>query len=82
MKKIQYMVQESNKKKREEFYHYILDHYSLKTHDSKEEMINSHFPFVVDFKKQDFWICNSITCCAIASTKGRIISIEDFISMV
>jgi len=42
-------------------------------------MINSKFPFVVDFKRKDFWVCESITCCACAAQNGLIISFEEFI---
>ena len=81
MKKEQYMIGESNKEKREEFYNYIMSTYQLKVHDSKKEMINSKFPFVVDFKKKDFWICTSITCCAMATQNNKIITIEEFKSL-
>lgn len=77
MKK-QYIVQESNKEKREEFYEYIINNYDLFVESSKDYMIESNFPFVVDFKENNFWICNSVTCCACAAQKGKIIDVKKF----
>ena len=78
MKKEQYMVQESNISKRKAFYEYIKKKYKLKRHMTKHRMVYNSFPFVIDFKKMDFWVCESITCCACAAQNKRIISIEDF----
>ena len=81
MKK-QYIVQENNKGKREEFYNYIVNNYNLKIHYpfTKELFIESDFPFVVDFKDNSFWICNSITCLACLAQAHKIISIDDFMN--
>ena len=79
MKRTQYMIKESNKNKRKEFYDYIVDKYNFKIiHHNKEEMINSKFPFVVDFKEKVFWVCESISCCAAAQQAGVIITIDEF----
>lgn len=50
--KIQYIIKESNKKNREEFYNYIKKIYKLKNKYPyfKKLFINSIFPFVIDFK--------------------------------
>ena len=79
MKK-QYIVSEKDTKKREEFYDYIISNFNLKTSYpyEKERFINSIFPFIVDLKRKDFWVCESITCCACASQCKRIINIEEF----
>ena len=76
----QYIVQETNHKKREEFYDYILKNYDLKIHYpfKKEFFIKSYFPFVVDFEDKSFWICENVTCCAAAAACGSIINIEEF----
>ena len=76
----QYIVQESNKNKREKFYDYLKKIYGLNTDYpyTKKYFIESKFPFVIDFKNNNFWICNSITCCALASSNKLIISIEEF----
>lgn len=72
-----YMVQESDIRKREEFYNYLHQNYNLKDYIfTKEDMINSPFPFVISNKS--LWVCNSITTCACASRAGRIISIKEF----
>jgi len=81
MKK-QYMIQEKDKQKRSDFIDYMNNHFHLKNHYTKEEMISSNYPFVVDFKKKNFWICESITCCALAQQSHKIISIKEFISLL
>lgn len=77
MKK-QYIIQETDKEKRKEFYEYIINNFNLIVEFDKDYMINSNFPFVVDFKEKNFWVCESITCCACAAQKKRIITIKDF----
>ena len=44
----------------------------------KERMINNKFPFVVDMKKKEFWVCESVACCAAAAQNGVIITILEF----
>ena len=82
MNKEQYMVQESDKIRRKEFYDYIVSNYTLKVYDSMYKMIHSHFPFIVDFKDNSFWVCESITCCACAAQKKKIITIDQFKSLM
>ena len=76
----QYIVSESNILKRAYFYDYIINNYSLKIlyPFEKEKFINSNFPFIVDLKRNEFWICESITCLACAASNKRIITIEKF----
>jgi len=79
MKRTQYIISESDKVKRKEFYDYIMNKYNYEViHHSKVEMINSKFPFVVDHKNKVFWVCESITCCAAAASNGVIITIDEF----
>ena len=78
MKK-QYIVQVHGLKEREEFYNYIVNNYKLKQYFPKEYMIHSLFPFVVDFSKKDFWVCESITCCACAAQNHLILTKEEFL---
>ncbi len=76
----QFIVTESDKSKREEFYYYIISKYKLDIcypYD-KNRFIESNFPFVIDFKENSIWICNSITSLACASQSGKIITIDDF----
>lgn len=75
---MQYIVSESNIKKREKFYNFIMSNYKIKNMESKRHMINNEFPFVVDFDEKIFWICNSITCLACASYNKQIITIDEF----
>ena len=79
MKK-QFIVQEEDSIKREEFYDYILNKYNFKIGYpfTKEEFINIGFPFVIDFSDKTFWICRSVACCAAAASAKAIISIEEF----
>ena len=78
-KRTQFIIKESNNKKRKEFYDYIIKKYNYKiVNYTKDEMINSNFPFVVDHKEKVFWICKSISCLAIAAQNGLIITIDEF----
>jgi len=81
---MQYIVNENDLLKREEFYNYILDNYNMKISYpfNKERFIDNHFPFVVDFNDNSFWICESVTCCAAAASNHAIITIEDFKKLV
>ena len=83
MKK-QYIVKESNKKKREEFYNYIKKTYKLKNCYPyfKKSFVNNSFPFVIDFEDNSFWICKSVTCCACAASQNVIYSINEFKELV
>ena len=78
--KTQYIVQEESIQKREEFFNYIMNNYNLILEYPyvKELFINNHFPFVVDFIDNTFWICESVTCCAAAASAGAIINSEKF----
>jgi hypothetical protein len=80
MKRTQFIVQETDKEKRSDFYDYINKKYKLKNEYpyTKELFVKSNFPFVVDFKERNFWVCDSVTCCAAAASAHVIISIEEF----
>ena len=80
MKRMQFIVEEFNKNKREKFYDYITKKYDLKIiyPYTRERFIDSKFPFIVDFKERNFWVCESVTCSAAAASAHVIISIEDF----
>ena len=77
MKK-QYIIQELDKEKRRQFYEYITNNFDFVVKSDKDHIVNSSFPFVIDFKEKNFWVCESITCCACAAQKKRIITIKDF----
>lgn len=74
----QFIVQETDYLKRRQFYEYITKKYNLKVRMEKEEMIDNKFPFIVDFDDNTFWVCQSITCCAMAAQNKKIITIEEF----
>ena len=76
----QFIVEEKDKIKREEFYNYIIETYTLKKYYpyKKEAFIKSDFPFVIDFKQKSFWICESITSLALASQAKKIYSVQEF----
>lgn len=76
MKK-QYIVKVDGINNRKLFYDYVKSKYHI------DDLVNlnlldSNFPFVVDFKKNSFWICDSITCCACAVQCNKIISEKEF----
>ena len=56
MKRTQFIVQETDKEKRSNFYDYINKKYKLKNEYpyTKELFVKSNFPFVVDFKERNF----------------------------
>ncbi len=72
----QFIVQEKDIKKRKTFYSYLHNNFKLK--DNCENIIESTFPFVVDFNDNSLWVCSSITCLACASQSKKIISINEF----
>ena len=76
----QFIVSEANILKRKDFYDYLKNNYSLKIlyPFEKEKFINSKYPFVVDFKENNLWIVENITCLACAVSSKKIISIEEF----
>ena len=82
MKKNQYIISIPEKNKRKQFINIIKNNYKLKFMLNTKYMINSKYPFVVDFKKNNFWVCESITCCSCAASKGLIISFEQFKDMM
>ena len=53
MKRMQFIVEEFNKNKREKFYDYITKKYDLRIiyPYTRERFIDSKFPFIVDFKE-------------------------------
>ena len=67
------------KSRRVAFVNYIKENYKLKIDKDLDSLLDTTFPFVVDFDKKVLWICNSITCLAQASSNGRIITEEQFI---
>lgn len=79
--KTQFIIQESNPKKRKEMVEYILKNYSIKNHhhQSKEYMIQSPYPLVLDIKENFFFALESITCCAMASQNHQILTFEEFL---
>ena len=76
----QFIVEENDAHKRKDFYDYIVNKYDFKIlypYD-RVKFINSKFPFIVDFKEKNFWVCESITCCAAAASQKVIITIDEF----
>ncbi len=79
VKKEQYMVHDSDLFNRNAFYEYIVNTYAnLKVRMDRDKMVNNKFPFVIDFKDKSFWVCESVTCCACAAQKKKILTIERF----
>ena len=76
----QYIVKESNKENRKEFYNYLKKTYKLKSKYPyfRKLFINNPFPFVIDFKDNSLWIGESITGCACAEIQNVMFTIEEF----
>ena len=83
MKK-QYIIQESNQERRKELINYVLNHYKIKRNhgQSKEYLLQSKFPLVLDLQEKYFFALESITCCAISSQKHQIITFDEFLKNV
>ena len=83
MKKTQFIVNVQGMENRTAFYEYIVNTYELDIWYpfSKIKFIKSNFPFVIDFKENSFWICDSITCCACAAQAKVIYTVDQFMSM-
>ena len=73
----QYIVTVS-KKRRKLFINSMISSYKLKPKDDMEYMLNSKFPFVIDFNLKIIWVLDSITCLACASMNHQIISEKEF----
>lgn len=79
----QYIVSEAGTTKRKTFYDYIMANYDLTIGYPHEEkrFVNNKFPFVVDLKRKEFWVCESITCCAAAKSNHAIYTIDEFLKL-
>ena len=79
-KRTQFIIKEADINKRKEFLDYIKNKYDFKlVNYTEEEIINNKFPIVIDFKEKVIWVCESISCLAIAAQKGLIITIKEFL---
>ena len=78
----QYIVNSKDISERETLYNYLMDNgYQPVENFKHQEFINNTFPFVIE-SNQTFWICESITCCAAASSCNAIITIYDFFDYI
>ena len=82
MEKKQYIVQVHGLLERNAFYNYIINNFKLNTYYPREYMIKSIFPFIVDLSTNEFWVCESITCCACAAQNKQIISDDEFYGLI
>lgn len=74
---MQYIVQ-PQKEERNNFYLYLIENgYTPVDNYPQDYYINNRFPFVIE-DNNTFWICESITCCACAAQRKRIISVDSF----
>ncbi len=74
---MQYIVAVHDLDERKSFYNYILEKYNLNDLVN-DNSLKSVFPFVVDFDKNQLWVCSSIACLAAAAHLGKIITIDEF----
>ena len=76
----QFIVNESDIVKRGHFYDYITNKYkfSISYPFTREMFQKIGFPFVIDYKEKEFWVCRSVTCCACAAQAKVIITIDEF----
>ena len=80
--KRQYIIKCSNKTERKELYDYLIENgYKPVENFKNRDFINNHFPFVIEPNKT-FWVCESVTCCAIASMRNIMITVNDYYEII
>ena len=81
MKK-QYIVQSNSINEKKKFYNHLINKgYKPIKNIEQQKIINSHFPFVIE-QDNFFWICESITCCAAATSCSAIITIDKYLDII
>lgn len=67
---------------RKYLYNYLINNgFVSKEKKRKKYYIDIHFPYVIE-PDNTFWICDSITCLACASSKKLIKTLNDYMNMV
>ena len=78
MRLIDYMVCVSGKDEREKFYNEMHEK-GYKDHmDTKEEIINSSYPFAISLKRKKIMVIPSATQCYLMDRAGKVLNIDDF----
>ena len=78
MRTIDYLVTVQGKEERERFYDEMHKR-GFKDHmDTKEEMIESTYPFAISLGRKKMFVMNSATICYMMSKNGRVLSEEKF----
>ena len=82
MRVIDYMVCVSGKGEREKFYN-EMHKKGFKDHmDTKEEIINSTYPFAISLKSKKMFAMNSATICYMMSKNSRVLTIKQFLEKI
>ena len=67
---------------RKYLYNYLINNgFVSKEKKRKKYYIDNYFPYVIE-PDNTFWICDSITCLACASSKKLIKTLKDYMNMV
>ncbi len=78
MSVIDYMVSVSGKDEREKFYN-EMHKKGFKDHmDTKEEIINSTYPFAISLKRKKIMVIPSATQCYLMDREGKVLSLDKF----
>lgn len=72
-----YIVQ-PNSNLRENFYEYLIANHYEALHFKKEEFVSLPYPFTINEKLKIFSLLKSISCCAMAATNNRILSVNEY----
>ena len=78
----QYIVKCKDIEERKMLYNYLIDNgYQPVDNFKHQNFINNTFPFVIE-PNQTFWICESISCCAAASSCHAIITVNEYFNCI
>lgn len=82
MRTIDYLVTVHGTEERERFYNEMYNR-GFKDHmDTKEEMIESSYPFAICLKNKKMFLINSATICYMMSKNGRVLTKKNFVEKI
>ena len=82
MSVIEYLVTAKGVIERGAFYNYMHEHGYSDDYYTKEQMINSTYPFAICMKEKKLMIMESATMCYLNDKAGHVISVEEFKSIM
>jgi hypothetical protein len=78
----QHIVRCKDNSERKLLYNYLINNgYEPVEIFKSQNFISNHFPFVIEPNKT-FWICESVTCCAAATSQGVMKTVDEFFDII